>query len=186
MCNKSKTISLFKKAALAALVLAIGLAMFPLTGASATGLKDLPTPATKQPDNTRLEQLWAREQSIYQREGNLLERANDFVTRIQTLIDKANQKGWDTSAVQTALNAFSAVIPAAQAAHANGAAIIANHPGFDANGKVTDRSTAIATAKDLAQVLKDTRTAMDGTGKALLETIRAFREAHISTGTTKP
>ncbi len=136
------------------------------------------TRPTAQPDNSRLEKVWAREQAIYQREGNRLANASNFIARVQTLIDKANQKGWDTSSVQAALNALSAVIPAVQAAHDPGAAIIASHAGFDANGKVTDRTTAIATAKSLAQVLKDTRIAMNGTGKALRAAIRAFRDAH--------
>ena len=80
--------------------------------------------------------------------------------------------------MQTALNAFTSVIPAAQTAHAQGAVIISSHNGFDSSGKVTDRTTAIETVKALAQVLKDTRTAMNGTGKALHEAAKAFRDAH--------
>jgi hypothetical protein len=103
---------------------------------------------------------------------------------VQTLIDKASAKGFDTSAIQAALNALSAVIPAVQVAHAPGAAIITSHAGFDATGKVTDRTTAIATAKSLAQVLKDTRTAMNGTWKALHEAVKALRQAHPKPATT--
>ena len=121
---------------------------------------------------------WAREQTVYQRQSNRLDNAGTFLGKVQTLIDKANQKGWDTSAVQAALNALSAVIPAVQAAHNPGAALIASHTGFDADGKVTDRTSAIATAKSLAQVIKNTHSAWDGTGKALRQAIQAFREAH--------
>jgi hypothetical protein len=170
-----KTTAIFKKITLAVLVLAIGLAAFPITGAAAAGLIGQANP---QPDNTRLEKVWAREQAIYQREGARLANASNFVARIQALIDKAAQKGWDTSSVQAALNALSSVIPAVQAAHAPGAALVASHAGFNANDKVIDRTTAIATAKSLAQVLKDTRIAMDGTGLALRAAIRAFRDAH--------
>ena len=169
-----KISALFKKTALAVLALAIGLAVLPVAGASAAGLND-PTPNL---DNTRLERVWEREQNIYEREGDRLENASTFISRVQALIDKANGKGWDTSAVQAALNALAAVVPAVQAAHAPGAAIISGHAGFDANGKVLDRTTAIATAKSLAQVLKDTRIAMNGTGRALREAVRAFRDAH--------
>ena len=55
---------------------------------------------------------------------------------------------------------------------------------IDATGKVTDRTTAIATTKSLAQVLKDTRTAMNGTWKALREAVQAFRQAHPRPATT--
>ena len=173
-----KMTSLFKKFALGALVLAMGLAAFPVLGASAASLKDQTPPPASQPDNSRLETVWAREQTIYQREGDLLGKASGVISKIQTLIDKANAKGWDTTAVQAALNAFSSAIPAAQSAHDAGAAIISSHAGFDANGKVTDRTTALATAKSLRDVLQNTRTALDGTGKALRQAIKALREAH--------
>jgi hypothetical protein len=166
---------LFKKTTLIVLILAIGLAVFPGIGASAAGLNGQ---TNAQPDNSRLENVWAREQANYQRQGDRLSNASMFIARVQSLIDKANAKGWDTSAVQAALNALSAVIPAIQAAHTPGAAIIASHDGFDANGKVIDRATAITTARSLAQVLKDTRTAVNGTLKALHEAVKAFREAH--------
>jgi hypothetical protein len=173
------TISLYvKKIAMIALVLAIGLATIPAAGASAAGLSDQTTPPASQPDNSRLERAWARAQAVYAREGARLSRADEFIGRAQALIDKAAQKGWDTSAVQAALDALSAVIPAVQAAHDKGAAIIANHDGFDGSGKVTDRVAALDTVKALIQVLKDTRTAMDGTGKALREAVRAFWQAH--------
>jgi len=184
----SKLIRTFKKFALVALVLSIGLAALPAASASAAGLQDQPTPPANQPangvvpvparDNSRLERIWVRGQTAYLRQGERLANASNFITKVQTLIDKANQKGWDTSAVQVALNTLAAVIPAVQAAHDPGAAIIANHAGFDAYGKVIDRTSAIETVKALSQVLKDTRTAMNGTGQALREAVKAFRDAH--------
>jgi len=170
-----KITTLFKKILPAVLVLAIALAAFPLTGASAAGLTGQ---ATLQPDNTRLENIWVREQARYQIQSNRLANASTFISKVQALIDKATAKGFDTSAIQAALNTLSAVIPAVQAAHAPGASIIANHAGFDASGKVTDRTTAITTVKSLAQVFKDTRTAMNGTWKALHDAVKAFRQAH--------
>ena len=167
-----------KKIALAVLVLAIGLAALPSISASAAGLdSQTATPATP-PTYPRVVNAWARAQTAYLRQGDRLAKAETFISKVQTLIDKATQKGFDTTAVEAALNAFSVVIPAAQAAHDNGAAIIANHAGFDADGNVTDRPTAIDTVKALVQVLKDTRTAMNGTGKALREAIKAFRDAN--------
>lgn len=187
----SKLILFFKKFSLAALVLAIGLAALPAAGAAAAGLQDETTPPANQPangvipvptrNNGHLEQIWAHAQNAYQRQSDRLAKADGFISKVQSLIDKANQKGWDTAAVQAALNAFSAVIPAAQAAHNPGAAIIASHNGFDANGKVTDRAAAVGTVKALGQVLKETHLAMNGTGQALREAIKAFRDAHQPT-----
>ncbi|MCX6035967.1 MAG: hypothetical protein NTV38_13505 [Chloroflexi bacterium] len=133
----SKLIPFFKKFALAALVITIGLAALPAASASAAGLQDETTPLANQPaNNERLENIWARTQTVYQRQDDRLAKADAFIARVQSLIDRASQKDWDTSAVQAALDAFAAVIPEAQAAHNPGVAIIASHNGFDATGKV--------------------------------------------------
>ena len=187
----SAIIQFIKKLALAALVLTVGLASLPASSASAACLQDETTPPANQSvygmipvpaqDNARLEQIWARKQLTYLRQGDRLAKSGELLTRAQLLIDRANQKGWNTSAVQAALNAFAAVIPAAQAAHDLGAAIIASHYGFDANGTVTDRAEAVESVKALAQVLKNTRAAMNSTGLALREAVKAFRDAHKPT-----
>jgi hypothetical protein len=178
----SKFISLFEKFTLAALVLAIGLTAIPVISASAAGFDNSTAlPGNQIVDNTHLELNWARVQNAYKRQGDRLDIADKFIARAQSLIDKATGKGWDTSAVQAALDAFTAVIPAAQSVHNKGGAIITSHNGFDASGKVTDRTAAITTVKALSQVLKDTRATMDGTGKALRDALKAFRDAHRPT-----
>lgn len=176
----SKTTSLLTKFVLAVLVLGLGLSALPVSGVGASaGLADESNPpSTDRLSSERLEQAWARLQTAYARQGERLDKADEFIARVQTLIEKVSAKGWDTSAVQAALDAFAAAIPAAQAAHEPGAAIIASHAGFDESGKVTDRAAAIETVKALGQVLKDTHTARNGTGEALRDAIRAMFEAH--------
>ncbi len=184
----SKMTSLLNKFVLAALVLGLGLVALPVSGVEASaGLTDESNPpSSDRLNNERLEQAWARLQEAYTRQGERLDKADEFIARIQTLIEKASAKGWDTSAVQAALEAFAAAIPGTQAAHEPGAAIIASHAGFDESGQVTDRAAAIETAKALGQVLKDTHAAMNGTGEALREAIRDLREAHPPAGTESP
>ena len=170
---------LLKKIVLAVLILMIGLVALPAASASAAGIYDETTPPSRETDPTgRLEQAWERLQQAYTNQGVRLGKASEFISGAQALIDMANARGYDTSAVQAALDAFSAFIPAAQAVHETGAAIIASHPGFDDGEKVTDHATAIQTDKTLGHVIKETHTAMGGTGEALREAIRAFREAH--------
>jgi hypothetical protein len=177
--DKMKKINnLFKKFALVFLVLVVVMAAFPLAEASAAGLNEEPAPTANGPVNFRLEQAWHRQQRVYERQERQLDEADGFIQRVQNLIERAEEKGWDTTVVQTALDAFTAAIPASQAAHDKGAAIVANHAGFDANGHVVDRTQAVETVKSLAQVLKDSRTAMDGTARALHEALRKFRQAH--------
>ncbi len=183
-----KISALLTKVVLVTVVLALGLAAFPLSGVAAAGIKEPANPPAAQPkpDYPRLERLWQREQALYEREGNLLAKADGFIAKVQTLLDRASQKGWDVSAVQAALEAFSSAIPAAEAAHAPGEAIIRTHSGFNANGEVTDPEKAVTTVKALAQVLKDTRIAMNGTGKALWQAIRDLRQTHRAPGTVTP
>ena len=56
--------------------------------------------------------------------------------------------------------------------------IINSHQGFDANGKVTDLEKAKETVKAMHAKMQEIKTAMGGTGKALREAIKAFREAN--------
>jgi hypothetical protein len=166
----SKITVFFKKIVPVVLVLVIAMAAFPIAASAAS--------PNAQPDNTRLENRWVRQQARYQVQSNRLADASNFIARVQALIDKGKGKGFDASTVQATLNAFSAVIPAVQAAHTPGAAIIASHAGFDASGKVTDRATALATVKSLAEVFQNTHTAMNGTLKALHQAVKDFRQAH--------
>ncbi|HVM70457.1 MAG TPA: hypothetical protein VMT91_01755 [Anaerolineales bacterium] len=174
----TKITTLLKKTLPVVLALVIVFAAVPFTGASAAGLD---SQANAQSTYPRLELIWMREQAAYQREDKALSNATAFISKVQALLDKATAKGLDVTSIQTALNALSSVLPAVQSAHAPGAAIISGHAGFDANGNVTDPTTAIATVKSLAQVLKDTRTAMNGTLKALRQSVRDFRQAHPHT-----
>jgi uncharacterized protein YoxC len=178
-----KITALLKKVMLVALVLSIGLTALPLTSVHAAGLNEDGNLPAGQPDNSRLEQIWARELAAYNRTEALLGKAEGFIGKVQLLIDKANTKGWDTSAVQAALNTFRSAVQDARPILNSANGIVNSHKGFDANGKVNDRSQAVETVKDLSQHLKDARAAMNGTGKALREDIKDFREAHRPTTT---
>jgi hypothetical protein len=184
MFTKLNTLS--KKMLLAVLVLAIGLAALPLTSAYAAGLDQQVTPP--QGDNSRLEKIWARELIAYNNAEARLAKSDEFISKVQNAINNANAKGWDTSAVQSALNAFKAAVQDARPIINSANGIVTSHKGFDDNGKVTDRTQALETVKELGQRLKDARTAMNGTGKALREAIKAFRKAHrpAQTPTTNP
>jgi hypothetical protein len=173
-----KITQLFKKFTLVFLVLVVVMAAIPLADASAAGLNEEPAPTANGSTNFRLEKGWHQQQRVYQRQERLLDEADNFIQRINNLIDRAEEKGWDISSVQAALDDFTAAIPAAQASHEKGAAIIASHAGFNANGQVVDRTQAVETVKALAQVIKDSRTSMDGSAQALHKALRDFRLTH--------
>ena len=162
-------ILLFKKTVLLALVAALatlGVASLPFGSVSAAG--------QGQVSNERLEKVWARQLRIYA----LMGRTDNFVEKAQQLIDRAKENGKDVSAVQAALDAFEDALKDAQPIYESATEIVNSHQGFDEDGKVTDPEKAQETVRALGEKLKEIRDAMEGTGKALREALRAFRQAN--------
>ena len=174
-----KITALLKKMFVLALILAIGLAIVPVTTVSAAGLDDQDNPPSGHPMiNALLEKVWAREQAIYLRQNDRLAKADEFFAKVQSGIDKATAMDYDASGIQAALDALKVAVETARPIHQNAASIIASHDGFDATGKVTDRAQARETVKLLGQSLKDYRSTVGDPFKALREAVKAFREAH--------
>jgi len=169
--------SIFKNTLLIALVAAMAAASLPLVRVSAAGLND-PNPPQGQMSNERLERVWARQLRLYEKIGNGFERDEEFTDRVQNLIDGAKENGKDVSAVQAALDAFEAALKDAHPVYESGKGIVNSHQGFDENGKVIDPEKAKETVQAMGEKLKEIKDAMGGTGKALREAIRDFREAN--------
>ena len=169
--------NMFKKTLLIALVAALAMASLPLVSVSAAGTND-PLPPQVQVPNERLERVWARQLRLYEKIGNGFERSDAFVEKVQNLIDRASENGKDISAVQAALDAFEKAMKAAHPVYEGGKGIVNSHQGFDENGKVTDPEKAKETVKAMGEKLKEIKEAMGGTGRALRDAIRAFREAN--------
>jgi hypothetical protein len=169
---------LFRKTILLALVAALGLASLPLVSVSAAGAYDPPVPGDKEPTSEKLEQIWARQLERYERMGERFEREDQFVERAQKLIDRAKANGKDVSAVQSALDAFEAAVQKARPVYESMKGIVNSHQGFDANGKVTDAARAQETVQAMRAKFQEIKETMDGTGRALREAVKAFREAN--------
>ena len=169
--------NLFKKTMLFALVAALAVASLPFVGVSAAGADD-PNPPQGPVTNEKLEQVWARQQRAYEKLGKGFDRADDFTARAQQLIDRAKENGKDVSALQAALDAFESAIKEAHPIYEGGKGIINSHQGFDANGKVTDAEKAKETVQAMHDKLQEVKAAMNGTGKALREATRDFRQAN--------
>jgi cytochrome c556 len=163
----------FRKMILSTLVAVLALAALPVTSVFAQG----ENPPVREPSAEQLEKAWAHQLKVHERLGKVFEGDAHF-DRAQELIDRATDKGLDTSAVQAALNAFSAAVGSSGPLYNEIDALITTHAGFDANGKVMDAAQAQATVQSVRAKLDELRTSMDGTGKALREAIRAFREAN--------
>ena len=165
---------LFNKTMLLALVTALAMASLPVFGVAAAGAQDPSAPPQGVLTNERLEKIWAKQLKAYEKFG----KSEDFVAKVQQLIDRAGANGKDVSAIQTALDAFEAALKDAKPIYASMNGIVNSHQGFDSNGKVTDPEKAKETVKQMGDKLKAIREVMDGTGKALHDAIKAFREAN--------
>lgn len=170
--------NIFKKTVLIAMVAALALAGPPLMSASAAPATDDPPPAEREVSAERLERVWARQLRLYERIGNGYDRSDNFVEKVQTMIDKAGANGKDVSAVQAALDAFEEAIKYAHPVYESAKGIINSHQGFDNDGKVTDIEKAKETVQSMGEKLKEIKESMGGTGRALHEAIKAFREAN--------
>jgi len=166
--------NLFKKTILFALVAALAVASLSFVSVAAQGANDPTPPPAGQVSNEKLEQAWARQLKAYERMG----KAEEFVAKVQKLLDRATANGKDVSAIQSALDAFEAALKDAKPIYESAKGIINSHQGFDANGKVNDPAKAKETIKAMHEKMQEIRTAMNGTGKALHEAIKAFREAN--------
>jgi methyl-accepting chemotaxis protein len=179
--------TIFRKFILGALIVALALAALPLTSAFAAGSNDPATPKDPAKVNARLELAFARQQMKVTRVGEAIANYNAMITNVQTLIDKAKEKGKDVSAVQAAFDAYKAAFVKGKPIYEQAAALVAKHDGFDVSGKVTDTEKAKATVKSLAESIKQYRDTVGEALKTLREAIKAFREANPRpTKTPKP
>jgi hypothetical protein len=166
--------NIFNKMILVAISAALVFAAFPVTSAFAQGQN----PPSGGQTNARLEQVWARQTANYAKIGKVFENTDAFIAQIQSKIDKAAAKGKDVTALQSALNAFAAALKSAKPIYESIGVIVSSHPGFDAGGKVTDTVQAKATVLEVRTKMQDLKTTMGGTGKALRDAMKAFREAN--------
>jgi hypothetical protein len=161
-----------KKTVLFAFVAALAVASLTFASASASRQND-PIPQG-QITNERLEKIWARQLHRYEQLG----RADEFIARVQRLVDRAKANGKDVSAVQAALDVFAAQWKQAKSIYEGMKDMFSSHQGFDSNGKVTDSEKAKKTVLAVHERLQEIKTVLNGTGKALREAIKAYREAN--------
>ena len=163
-----------KRTVLIALAAALLVAAFPMTSAFAQD----ENPPKEGLTDAKVEKAWARQLKLYARLGKGFENNDAHVTKLQGLIDKAAANGKDVSALQAALDAFNAAMNSARPLYESAQTIVSAHAGFDATGKVTDLEQAASTVKEMRTKMQEIKSGMNGTGKALREALKAFREAN--------
>ena len=174
----SKFMMWLKKSWIVATIAGVALAAVPVASVFANGLGATTAPATNQASVDRLQVVWARELVRYQRIGDLFAKADQRIAKAQTLIDKAKANGKDVTALQTALDNFSAAVAQAKTIYDSAQSLVSAHAGFDSAGKVTDATQAKATIKSLRDIFKQIRQTVQGPRQALVQAVKAFRQAN--------
>lgn len=183
-----KTKMLFKKTILVALIAALALAALPLTGASAAGQYDPPTPpaAGQGPSNERMENTWQKMLKGYERLGRLSDKSDELFARADKLIAALKAMGADTAELEAALADFEQAVQQAKPIYESCKGIVASHKGFDENGKVTDAAQAIQTLGDLGSKLREIRDSLESKGKILADLLKPIRDAFRPAPTSTP
>lgn len=161
---------------------------FPSSTAHAEGLDDTPPGNGEKLGlvKQRLENIFNREKSALARQAENILKMDRLTEKAQERIDALKAKGKDVSSLEAALAAFESAIIDINASHAVAARLVAAHPGFAENGKVTDIDTAKDTVKKVHDALTATRQMMLDAGRALREAIRLYRETNAPVPTTQP
>lgn len=171
-------------AAVGLLAVVVAVSAMAIASAPAFAQSTSTTPKASQPGSpsaariAALEKAFANENTWLATQASNLQKIGQWVTRGQALIDKAKAKGWNVDGLQAALNAFTAQTANAQGLHNTANALLTNHVGFDANGKVTGAVAAAQTVKDARQSLGDARRVMRQAVLDLRSVIFNFRSAH--------
>lgn len=152
--------------ALLAAVMVAGLALSPALAAG-------PTAA----GHPTLETLYQREQNWLSVQTLTLTNANSIALNTQNWISALQGQGKDTTTLEAALAAFISAVATAQINHDTAAGILSTHAGFDANGTVTDRAQAAATARQAHQALQTAHLTLVGAAVDLRLAVRAWRNA---------
>jgi len=166
--------NIFNKMILAVLVAALVFAAFPVTSAFAQG----ENPPKAELNNEKLEQVWARQLTNYEKIGKGFDDTDAQIAKFQARIDKAADNGKDVTALQAALDAFESALKSAKPTYESMNGIVNSHQGFDASGKVTDAEKAKSTVQEMRTKMQELKSAMGGTGNALREALKAFRAAN--------
>lgn len=157
-------------------ILAIGLLWLP--SGRALAAENPPTwsgQATKM-----IEKAFANQQKVYERHEKAIERAPQREKKAQRLLERAAEKGMDTSAARAALEGVRQAFATAAPLHEQAGKLIQTHPGFDANGKVTDAVVAAQTVEDLRKLQSQAHDTVSDARKKLELALWDLLQAGIS------
>jgi hypothetical protein len=172
-------------------VILIGALLLVTPAATVSAATPTPTPQTQPAGKATATP--AKLAQDYQKEQQALKAQNDNLTKVNTMITKANSflttlksKGKDVDILQTVLNQFTQDLGTATAFHNQATQILTTHSGFDNNGNVIDQAQAVTTLLSARDKMVEARLTLKGGISDLREAIQLFRSNKGSNSQTAP
>jgi small-conductance mechanosensitive channel len=122
----------------------------------------------------RIEQAYQRALKALDAQAKRLAGAGDRVQKLAEHIAGLKSQGKDTTALEEALAEFKTVLKDAHTTHDTAASMLKTHPGFDANGKVTDLQQARETVRASDQLLSEVHRDLRPSIRDLLRAVREY------------
>lgn len=125
-----------------------------------------------------LEQLYQRVVYALGGQQMSLDIAATVIEQVQGWIDRLDERGEDTTALQAALDAYQVSVSEAQGQHDSAAAILAAHAGFDDDGHVTNRVDAWQTVRSATRELRSAGQTLHTAAQTLRQVAADWRADH--------
>jgi len=110
--------------------------------------------------------------------GKDFDRIPTIAERINNLIARLTEKGFDPAPLPQALATFQADAVVHQPDFEQASALLATHSGFDENGKVIDRNLAAQTIHQVRQDFQEAHRGFHEALQSLGQALRDYRSSH--------
>ncbi len=163
--------------------LLVGLVSFgfvPVTPVHAeASLAPTRAPAVNAAIDQTLSNIFHQEQNWLLIQQNNLSEANIILSKLNQLIQAAQNEGKDVSALKSVVGTLTSLIDTAQSDHNNASQILAAHNGFDGSGSVTNRVDARNTLVAAHQPLLEAHMSIVQAAADLRAAVLAWRTKNL-------
>jgi hypothetical protein len=129
-------------------------------------------------DGARLENLLKREQILLSNQQERLNLANQIIAKADQWIADLKNRGKDTAGLETALATYKSRVAEAQTYLDTAKGVLDARAGFDADGKVTNRTDALKTVVEAGHLQRQFHLAITQATVDFRAAVLAYRQAN--------
>ncbi len=126
----------------------------------------------------KMEERHQNELSWLSKQEANIGKLSNAASRLQTLIERGQAKGYDTFSLEAVVADINAQLPQSQAYHDTAAGILDAHAGFNGSGKVMDAATARQTLQAAAEALNAAKQINTSLAQEIKAAVEAWRSEH--------